>query len=152
MTNVEPRRRALARARAEGALWSEAPSACWSFSTWWTTLLGSTYTSQVDGGLRRVHGLDPGLSECENGLMARFVMPEPAVFEPGSSKEMSLNFQIEIFYERSAGRIMHFYGSWQHADMGAGLTTDDEAVQAVILNNMASWDDQTEQLCSAVRR
>jgi hypothetical protein len=113
-----------------------------------TSLLGSAYSASVHGGLRRIKGLDPELTACDTALLGRFVLPEPAVFEDGSSKALDLNFQLELFYEREPGRIVHLYGNWQYADMGAGVTTDGAGAQSIILNNMASWDDQTEILCA----
>ena len=116
-----------------------------------TSLLGSSYSTQVEGGLRRVQGIQSDVVECDTALIGRFAMTEPAEFETGSNQELLLNFQVEIFYERTSGTITHLYGMWQQANLGAGLSTDDEGVQTIILNNMASWDDQTEELCRELR-
>jgi len=113
-----------------------------------SSLLGASYSASLLGGLRSVTGLDPGIRHCDEAIVGRFVMPEAAEFESGSGKSLDLNFQIELFYEREPGRIVHLYGSWQHADLGAGISTEDEGVQNIILSNMATWDDQTERLCA----
>ena len=113
-----------------------------------SSLIGATYSAEVDGLLRRVTGLDPLISANDTGVVSRLTLREPAEFEDSTSKELTLNFQLEFFYEREPGRVVHHYATWQHADMGAGITTGDSAVQSIILSSMASWDDRTEELCA----
>ena len=116
--------------------------------TYSSSLIGATYTADVDGLLRRVGGLEPSIAANEAGVVSRLTLMTPADFEDSTSKQLTLNFQLEFFYERDPGRIVHHYATWQHADMGAGITTDDAAVQSIILSSMASWDDRTEELCA----
>jgi len=111
-------------------------------------LLGTEYTASVIGGMRRVRGLPADVSECGTALLGRFYLPEPAEFDEGSSKTLDFNFQVEIFYEAEPGRIVHFYATWQQSEIGAGLTSDTDGVQSVILTSMADWDSQTEKLCA----
>ena len=112
------------------------------------SLLGSDYLADVDGLIRRVGGMDPAISVVDSALVSRLTLMEPATFESSDSKSMELNFQLEFFYEREPGRIMHLYASWGHADMGAGITTNDSVVQSLVLDGMSDWDDQTERLCA----
>ena len=75
-------------------------------------------------------------------------MTQPAAFDEGSKKSMDQDYQIEAFWERSPGELVHVYGMWRQGDYGAGYTTDSEGVQRLILNGMSSWDDDTERLCA----
>ncbi|MEC7240432.1 MAG: hypothetical protein VXW32_04285 [Myxococcota bacterium] len=113
-----------------------------------SSLIGATYSAEVDGLLRRVTGLDPLISADGTGVISRLTLMNPVEFEGSTSKELTLNFQLEFFYEREPGRVVQNNATLQHADMGAGVTTDDSAVQAIILSSMASWDDRTEELCA----
>jgi len=110
------------------------------------TLLGATYQSLLSGGLRRAEG-GPGGAV----LMARTWLLEPADFEEGSSKSFPQDFQIEVFYERAPGEILHAYGLWREMELGGGLSLNDEGSVRIILNNLADWDDQTETLCAEGR-
>ena len=112
-----------------------------------SSLIGATYTAEVDGLLRRVNGLDGHISSGGTGVISRLTLKEPADFEGDGPKEINFNFQLEFFYEREPGRMVHHYATWQQADMGAGVTTDDSAVQSLILGGMSSWDDRTEEHC-----
>ncbi len=108
--------------------------------------LGSSYEARIEGGLRRVPAADPGLAPHGELLVAHVSMPQPAVFE-GDNKSFSQDYQVELFVDSGAGDLLHIYGMWRQADYGSGFSTDDEGVQRLLLNNMASWDDNTAELC-----
>ncbi len=114
------------------------------------TLLGAWYSSVAVGRLRYLPDLGAELTPHGPGLHSRIVMTEPASFEEGSNKSLEQNYQLEVFYERSPGELVHVYATWQQGDFG-GVTTDDEAVQRLVVNNMAAWDDDTEVLCAEGR-
>ncbi len=109
------------------------------------SILGSSYDAHIVGGLRYL----PADEESSHlpAIMSRVYMPRPAAFEDGSSKSMDQDYQIEIFWERSPGDLLHAYGLWRQGDYGSGFTTDDEIVQRIMLGNMSDWDDNTEDLC-----
>ena len=112
------------------------------------TVLFTSYEAQVEGGLRWV--ADPGEEMSPWGplLLARSWMPAAATFEEGTDKALVQDYQIELFYERTPGEILHAYGMWRQADFGALGTTEDESVQVTILNALSDWDDDTAALCA----
>lgn len=107
------------------------------------TLLGAEYTEHIEGGLRRVP------TEFGTAIVSRTWMTEDAVFREGSAKEWPQDWQIEVYYPVTDDRIVHLYGMWREMRLGSGLSTDDEGVLRIILNNLVDWDDKTEELCLA---
>jgi hypothetical protein len=105
-------------------------------------LLGTPYTEYLRGGLRWV----PGAEGRGDTVIARTWMWQPSVFE-GSNKVFDQDYQIEVFYEVEPGRLLHLYGLWRHVDMG-GLTSDDDAVVNIVINNLIDWDEGTAELCA----
>lgn len=122
-----------------------APSVSWSVELT-GELVGASFTEWLDGGLRYLPDSGQGPA-----LLARTYMTQPSQFEEGSSKSFDQDYQIELFYERAPGEVLHAYGMWRSLDMGGGLTMEDDAVVRVILNNLADWDEHTAALCAEGR-
>ncbi|MBN2799100.1 MAG: hypothetical protein JXX28_08120 [Deltaproteobacteria bacterium] len=112
------------------------------------TLLGDSYQAHIEGGLRYLGALEPAETPWGPVLISRVYLPQAAQFDAGSGKSMNQDYQLEIFYEREPGRIVHAYGMWREADYGSGLSLEDGAVQRILLNNLSDWDDQTAALCA----
>jgi len=125
----------------------DSPSLEWDL-TYELTLLGATYEATSRGALRRVGGLGDDELPLGPVVFARTYMTQPAAFEEGSKKSMDQDYQIEAFWERAPGELVHVYGMWRQGDYGAGYTTESEGVQRLLLNGMSSWDDDTERLCA----
>ena len=60
------------------------------------------------------------------------------------------DYQIELFWERAPGELVHAYGIWREMNVG-GLSAEDEGFVNVTLNNMVDWDEQTVALCAEGR-
>lgn len=114
------------------------------------SILGAAYTANIVGGLRHVPALDDERSPYGPLLMARTYLPEPAAFE-SDNKSQEQDYQIEIWTSRGDGTLLHVYGLWRQADFGAGITSEDEGTQRLLLNSLADWDDTTEEHCAAGR-
>lgn len=112
------------------------------------SLFGTSYTAGIDGGLRAVPEME--VSAHGDLLMARTVMPEPAEFE-GDGRSQPQDYQLEIWQPRGDGSLLHVYGLWRQADFGAGITSEGEGSQRILLNNLRQWDDETEGHCAAGR-
>lgn len=125
----------------------EALTLSWEL-TYTASLLGATYEATTAGMLRRVPVLDEELSPHGESIWFRSVMPEPATFEGDSKKYLDQDYQLEAFWEPEPGRLLHVYAMWREANYGSGYDTDSEGVQRIIMNNMAKWDDTTEELCA----
>lgn len=116
-----------------------SPFIAWE-ATMGAALLGTAYTETIHGGLRRVEGGERGL------LLARAHMPTPAVWED-PDWSFPQDYQIELYWERAPGELLHLYGIWRYMDLG-GLTTDNDGVVITTLNNLVDWDARTAELCA----
>lgn len=115
------------------------------------TILGSSYTANIEGGLRRVPKLDDEQSPHGPLVLARTHLPRPAVFEGDGDKSQEQDYQLEIYLSRGDGTLLHVYGMWRQANFGAGFTSEDKGVQTILLNSLADWDTDTEAHCLAGR-
>lgn len=103
------------------------------------TLLGSSYTERLTGGVRRAGG----------ALVQHTWMTEPADFGD-ANKEWPQDWQIEVYYPSGAD-VVHVYGFWREMALGSGLDTEDDTVARVMLNNLVDWDEGTATLCAERR-
>ncbi len=125
-----------------------APFMAWTVE-YDASLLGAKYTAEIVGGLRFVPDLGDDRSPHGPALIARTYLPEPAAFE-SDNKSQEQDYQIEV-WTRRGGDLLHVYGLWRQADFGGGITSGDEGSQRILLNNLAKWDDTTEEHCLAGR-
>ncbi len=80
-------------------------------------------------------------------IQLRRAMPEPCVFAEDSDYVFAQDYTIRTFWQRAPGDLVHLYGMWREVDFGAGLTSDDEALQRLLLNGLADLDEEAEQYC-----
>lgn len=106
-------------------------------------ILGAEYSEQVRGDIRRVS------SGARPFLWARTWLTGPAEFVD-SDWSFEQDYQIELFWERAPGELVHAYGIWREMNVG-GLSAEDEGFVNVTLNNMVDWDEQTVALCAEGR-
>lgn len=122
-----------------------------AFLSWdvdYTTIItGATYSSQLQGELRYVPDVDDGDPNSGPALLQRTTMPEPADFEEGSDYSLVQDYQIELFYQPTRQRIVHFYALWREGVYTFGWDMSNESVQALIIDSMADWDDDTARAC-----
>jgi hypothetical protein len=121
--------------------------------TWKTdlsaALLDAKYSSTLSGGVRRVTPNGDAMSTFGGPiLLVRTWLPTPSVFVD-SGPIFDQDYQLEVYYERAPGQLIHVYPLWRHMSIpAAGLTTDDDSVVNLITNDLQSWDDQTARLCA----
>jgi hypothetical protein len=120
----------------------------------WTTkvnasLLDAKFDETASGGVRKVTPpSDDATSFGGPILMTRTWMPTPAVFEQ-SGPSFDQDYQLEVYYERKPGEMIHVYPLWRHmAIPSAGLSTDDDSVVDLITQKLQDWDTQTAKLCA----
>lgn len=109
--------------------------------------VNDTYSSHLKGGLRRVPA---AASSATKGpfLIARTWLTAPAEFGKDSTSYFKQDYQIEVFWEQSPGRIFHAYGMWREIkDGGFNLTLEDDGFMNIVLDNLVKWDDTTVSLC-----
>lgn len=132
------------RTPLEPYLSREVPTVSWDVDIE-ASLLGDAYTETLIGGLRYI----PEEDGVGPALIQRTYMPEPAVFED-ENKVWPLDFQIEVYYPRASGDLVHLYGIWREMALGS-ITTEDAIFQQTVLSNLEDWDEGTTQLCEEDR-
>lgn len=105
------------------------------------SVLGNKYTENIHGGLRYIPETDFGPA-----ILARTYLTEPANFTEGNGS-FDQDYQMEVYYERAPGEIVHLYALWRQFDWGSGMDQDSEIAVRVNLNGLADWDEETEKIC-----
>ncbi len=112
--------------------------------TWdsqYTTKIGvATFTAKNQNTMRYVDG-PPGLGPV---LLRRSWLPEPADAPSGSSFKQ--DYQLEVYYRRSDGNIVHAYAIWRDMNVG-GIGDEQDFFAGIMIQQMAEWDDKTQGLC-----
>jgi hypothetical protein len=104
------------------------------------------YTATLEGSLRRVKAADGFPSDF---LVARLYLPKPATFATTSTSSLTQNYEIEVFWEQSPGRVFHAYGMWREVTVGGfNLTIEDDGFFNLMLTNLIDWDTKTSALCA----
>ncbi len=124
------------------------PSLAWTVAMKVSLPVDDQYTASVKGSLTRV---DAPRDSATKGpfLIARTHLPQAAAFrDPNSQSHFRQDYQIEVYWEESPGKIFHAYGMWRDIRVGGfGLTLEDNGMLAIVLDNLVKWDDQTVELC-----
>ncbi len=115
-------------------------------TTYQATLIGDPYTSEVSGEARWVPAMDREEGPPGPALLSRSVLMKPASFAADSNKSMPQDYQIDLYYERSPGEVVHMFAVWRQMNVGT-LTTDDDILVNVMLANFVEWDQRMSKLC-----
>lgn len=108
--------------------------------------LGDVYDSNLKGGLRRITASAESATKGDF-IIARTYLTAPAMFQnPNTTSYFRQDYQIEIFWEQSPGRIFHAYGMWRDIKT-YDLTIEDNGFLNIVLDKLVNWDDQTAVLC-----
>ena len=66
-----------------------------------------------------------------------------------STSSLTQNYEIEVFWEQSPGRVFHAYGMWREVTVGGfNLTIEDDGFFNLMLTNLIDWDTKTSALCA----
>lgn len=105
------------------------------------------YASLIRGGIRRVTA--PADSATKGPfLVTHTYLSAPATFSATSTSWFKQDYQVEIFWQQSTGRIFHAYGMWRDIKAGGvGLGIEDNGFVNIVLDNLVAWDDRTAELC-----
>ncbi len=111
--------------------------------TWDTSIAAevvfSSYTSELSADIRQIE------TELGPAYASRAWFTEPAEFDGNNT--WTQDFQLELFYERAPGEIVHLYAMWRELDV-AGFSSENSGVQRQVLNGLKDWDDETEAICA----
>ena len=106
---------------------------------------GFEYVEYIQGGSRRI----AGTSESPI-LLGRTHLLEPAT-EDDENKSFTQDYQLDVYYERSSGELVHLWVVWRAIDMGTIGDQDSAALIAVTLSEGQKWDEVTTEACEALR-
>lgn len=133
---------------ADAYLGRQAKTVSWNVDVKASLPIGDTYTSKLKGGLRRVPAPADGATKGDF-LIARTWLTEPATFLTNSGSWFRQDYQVEVFWEQSPGRIFHAYGMWRDImAAGVGLGIEDNGFLNIVVDNLVKWDDETAKLCA----
>lgn len=111
----------------------------------WDTELTSDYaTEKLHGGARWVADLGKAKSPFGGAMVSRTFLKEPAV---GDGVTWPQDYQIEAFYERSPGHVVHLFAVWRQADFG--ISTETTTLQNLQLGGFVDWDKEMEAACKS---
>jgi hypothetical protein len=121
--------------------------------TWQTTYKLKSdpiYTAHISGGLRRV--ADQGATVTPHGafLIGKAWLKEPGVFDGDQGQYFKQDYQLEIYYERTPGHVVHQFVDWRDMKAKIGpsyFTTADSLYQSVVLSNDIEWDKAVASHC-----
>ena len=107
-----------------------------------------TMSEELLGGMRFVPDQGNGKSPFGPALIGRTLMPSPALFGDPSN-EWNQDYQVEVYFEREPNRIVHAYATWREVHLPLNFESGKPFYTSQSLDNMVSWDQMTEDACSA---
>jgi hypothetical protein len=117
------------------------------WSVWFEVkLLGITYEADLEEQARRIPENSEISKQVGPALFTRRYMLSPARFER-DDYTYPQDWRVELYWERSPGKVVHVAGMWREASFGA-IQSDDPGVQGLVLNGMKDWDDTSTGHCS----
>lgn len=135
-----------ATADRQAFLERRSPRYSWDADVAVTFPVSDQYQSKLKGSLRRVP--DDG-SVGSDVLVARLWLTAPATFAAGSQSAFNQNYEMEVFWEPTPGRIAHAYGMWREVKIAAfNITLEEEDLVKITLDNLVTWDTKTAALCA----
>lgn len=81
-------------------------------------------------------------------LMSRAVLKEPAYFSGSDERALFQDYQLELYYERAPGEILHLYVIWRDMVPLANQDFSSESTQRLVLDGLAEWDEDAESYCA----
>jgi hypothetical protein len=109
------------------------------------TVMDASYDTELKSLLRRINFGD------DHAIVSRTYQPRPATIRNDADAEVTQDFQLDAYYPREDGKIMHVHLLWGHLRIGA-ISTDDDIVLSVMLSNLKGWDDVRTKHCERLSR
>ncbi len=114
----------------------------------WNTELTSDYANEkLAGSARWVPDLGKAKSPHGAALVSRTFLKEPATEVDGNGVQWPQDYQVEAYYERTPGKVIHLFALWRQADFG--ISTETTALQNIMLNGFVDWDKEVETACKS---
>lgn len=110
----------------------------------WDTELTSKYaTESLAGSARRIPDQGKAASPFGAALISRTWLKAPA-----TGMTWPQDYQIEAYYERAPGRIIHMMAAWREMSYGP-LTMESTSLQNVQMGGFVDWDKAVEKQCAS---
>ncbi len=112
-----------------------------------TLPIDDVYGAVRKGTLRRVRAPADGPTKG-HFLVEKRYLTTPATFSPSSNSHILHDYEVEVFWEQSPGRIFHGYGGWRDIKDGSfDIGIEEDGFFNALLNDMIDWDTDTAALC-----
>lgn len=105
-----------------------------------TKIAASTFTNDSKNGMRVWQGGRWPI------MLVRSWLTDKS--DASSGSDFSQDYQLEVYYRRDDGRIVHAYAIWRDMNVG-GITDDQDFFQSTMIDQMSKWDSDNEDLCAA---
>lgn len=109
-------------------------------------LLIPIFKPTVPGGVRFVPATMTGDGPKGPYLVGHAYFDGAAEVVSGGDDYFKQNYQVQVFYERAPGDVVHLYALWQELKVGY-LTSDGEDVASITLGSLKKSDDDYETHC-----
>lgn len=114
----------------------------------WDTALTSDYASEkLDGSMRFVPDFGKVQSPYGAALVSRTWLKENAV-AVASATEWQQDYQIEAYFERTPGKVVHLFAVWRQAQF-MGLSNESATLQNLQFGGFVDWDKEVEKACAS---
>ncbi len=104
---------------------------------------GVSYEASILGTMRYVESIDDQLPGPL--LVSRGVLEAPAYTNDDQDRGMFQDYQLEVYLPRGEDTL-HLYAMWRDA-VFFGLDFGNSGMQTFVLDGMADWDVDSEELC-----
>ncbi|HEY1099815.1 MAG TPA: hypothetical protein VGF99_12850, partial [Myxococcota bacterium] len=101
------------------------------------------YDALIHGAGRRVRGVE---GEFPRDIFITRVYLESAQFDDSNS--FDLDFQIEVYYTRDDGELVHFYAMWRRMIV-AGYSSSEAFFIDTTLNGFIDWEAENDEACTS---
>lgn len=122
-----------------------APQLSWDVQTESENSITGTFKEHIKGGIRRVEAQSDGKSPTGPFLVQRTWLVKPAETSDADNN-FKQDYQIEIYWERKPGEVVHAYGLWRQFDFSL-VDNNDKSALDLMLNSLSDFDDDVAELC-----
>ena len=110
---------------------------------WVTDVTGDYGDGRLIEAVRRAPDLGAKLSPFGRALFGRSWLEAKA-----SGADWSQDYEVDIYLQRSPGRVVHMLAVWRQASF-SGFDTDSALLQNVMMSSFVTWDKEIEKHCKS---
>lgn len=108
----------------------------------------ATLQETLQGGVRLVPDQGKAKTPWGAALVAWTLMPNPAKLDD-PDYFWRQDYQVEMYYERTPGEIVHAYGMWREVYVTTFLDSTTDGFVERVSDALVDWDEQTAANCAA---